>query len=137
MTDFKDTIHTKITAEKDAMLAFWKTLVHHESGSSDKEGLDDTRDFIVAHCKELGATVKTTPYEKAGDLIVATWNGDVDAAPIILSGHYDTVFKRGTVAERPFTIKDGKAHGPGALDMKAGITMALDSACWKAKSYRL
>lgn len=125
MTDFKDTIHTKITAEKDAMLAFWKTLVHHESGSSDKEGLDDTRDFIVAHCKELGATVKTTPYEKAGDLIVATWNGDVDAAPIILSGHYDTVFKRGTVAERPFTIKDGKAYGPGALDMKAGITMAL------------
>lgn len=127
MADFKTAIHEQVTANKDAMLDFWKTLVNHESGSSDLEGLKLARDFIVNFCKELGATVETTSYEKAGDLIVATWNGDIDAAPIVLSGHYDTVFKRGTIKERPFTIKDGIAYGPGVLDMRAGITMALFS----------
>ena len=42
---------------------------------------------------------------------------------IILTGHMDTVFKKGTVNERPFKIEDGKAYGPGVLDMKAGIVI--------------
>lgn len=37
----------------------------------------------------------------------------------------DTVFKDGTVAERPFKIVDGKAYGPGCLDMKGGIVIML------------
>lgn len=37
----------------------------------------------------------------------------------------DTVFKEGTVAERPFTVIGDKAFGPGVADMKSGITIAL------------
>jgi glutamate carboxypeptidase len=40
-------------------------------------------------------------------------------------GHMDTVFPNGTIAKRPFTIKDGNAYGPGALDMKGGIVIFL------------
>lgn len=39
--------------------------------------------------------------------------------------HYDTVWPLGTVAERPFHIRDGVAHGPGVLDMRGGIVAAL------------
>ncbi len=36
-------------------------------------------------------------------------------------GHYDTVFPTGTTRERPFTVRDGKAFGPGIYDMKGGL----------------
>jgi glutamate carboxypeptidase len=33
----------------------------------------------------------------------------------------DTVFDEGTAASRPFSIRGGKAYGPGVSDMKAGL----------------
>lgn len=43
--------------------------------------------------------------------------------PILLMGHRDTVFPKGEVAHRPFTIDGNRAHGPGVADMKAGLVM--------------
>jgi len=43
--------------------------------------------------------------------------------------HGDGAFRlhstESSATERPFTIKDGKAFGPGVLDMKGGIAVAL------------
>lgn len=36
-------------------------------------------------------------------------------------GHMDTVFPKGTVAKRPFTMDEKKAYGPGVDDMKSGL----------------
>jgi glutamate carboxypeptidase len=44
---------------------------------------------------------------------------------IIFAGHMDTVYAKGTIKERPFKIEDGKAYGPGVLDMKGGIIAAI------------
>jgi len=35
------------------------------------------------------------------------------------------VFDRGTVQQRPFTIRDGRAYGPGVADMKGGLVAML------------
>lgn len=40
---------------------------------------------------------------------------------VFLVGHYDTVFPTGTTEERPFSIKENKAFGPGIFDMKGGV----------------
>lgn len=40
---------------------------------------------------------------------------------ILLVGHYDTVFPTGTTQERPFSIRENKAYGPGIFDMKGGL----------------
>jgi glutamate carboxypeptidase len=37
----------------------------------------------------------------------------------------DTVFPEGTVAERPYRVADGRAHGPGVTDMKSGLLAGL------------
>ncbi|MCF0237168.1 MAG: M20/M25/M40 family metallo-hydrolase, partial [Sphaerochaetaceae bacterium] len=37
----------------------------------------------------------------------------------------DTVFKKGTTSERPYTVKDNIAYGPGVCDMKSGCLNIL------------
>ncbi len=44
---------------------------------------------------------------------------------VLLLGHVDTVWPRGTTARWPFTVNDGIASGPGAFDMKAGVVQGL------------
>jgi glutamate carboxypeptidase len=43
-------------------------------------------------------------------------------------GHMDTVFPQGTAARRPFSVRDGRAWGPGVCDMKGGLVTMLHAA---------
>jgi glutamate carboxypeptidase len=45
--------------------------------------------------------------------------------PILLLGHLDTVWPMGTLAKMPWREEKGRYWGPGVLDMKAGVVMAL------------
>ena len=47
-------------------------------------------------------------------------------APLLLSGHVDTVWPEGTLAEMPFRVAGGTAFGPGAYDMKAGLVVMVE-----------
>ncbi|MGW5032015.1 2-dehydropantoate 2-reductase [Streptomyces nigra] len=65
----------------------------------------------------------------AGDIIVRRYPaGDAtvpDARPVMLVGHYDTVWPTGTLDTWPFR-RDGDAiTGPGVFDMKAGLVQAV------------
>jgi glutamate carboxypeptidase len=44
---------------------------------------------------------------------------------LLLLGHLDTVWPLGTLQKMPFRVRQGRAWGPGVLDMKAGVVMAL------------
>jgi glutamate carboxypeptidase len=45
--------------------------------------------------------------------------------PVLLLGHLDTVWPIGTLKKMPWRVTDGRYWGPGVLDMKAGVVMAL------------
>ena len=45
--------------------------------------------------------------------------------PILLLGHLDTVWPMGTLRTMPWREAGGRLYGPGALDMKAGVAMAM------------
>ncbi len=45
--------------------------------------------------------------------------------PVLLLGHLDTVWPLGTLRTMPWREKEGLFYGPGVLDMKAGVSMAL------------
>lgn len=100
------------------------------------EGKADELDNMA----EVAALLKTK-FEKAGFVceLQKTHDGALDVltgvlgagrpkAPVIFTGHYDTVFRRGTFSDNPFRIKDGRAYGPGCLDMKGGLVIALYTA---------
>lgn len=113
-----------IQEHQQDMVDFWQRLVQIESGSANKAGVDCVAETIAAELTRSGASAAVVPMEHAGNMVVSTW-GTSTEAPVVLVGHMDTVFADGTVAARPFTIRDGLAYGPGVLDMKGGLVIAL------------
>ena len=70
--------------------------------------------------------MKRYPFEQAGDTFTAQYDNGGKAAPVLIMGHMDTVFNNPEeTKQRPFTITEGKAYGPGCLDMKGGVTIGI------------
>lgn len=53
-----------------------------------------------------------------------SWRAPRDGG-ILLLGHMDTVWPVGTLDRMPYVAESGRARGPGAFDMKAGIVAAV------------
>src|SRR3989337_4090580 len=98
-----------------------RLLVEAESFSSDPEGLERCATVIDDLCREALGTGTTA----AGAHRVWRREGD---RPVLLLWHFDTVWPPGTLAEFPFEVEDGVAHGPGTFDMTAGILQAVEAA---------
>ena len=58
-------------------------------------------------------------------LISLEIQGKAGGKPVLLLGHYDTVYPLGTLAGMPCQIVGNKLTGPGVLDMKSGIALML------------
>jgi glutamate carboxypeptidase len=103
------------------------TLVNHETPSTDKPSLDRLGAYIERVFLELGASsIQRFAQTETGDQILAKWKESAPGLPILFLVHIDTVWPLGTLAGRPVRIDDdGRLFGPGAIDMKAGITVAL------------
>ena len=48
-------------------------------------------------------------------------------APLLVSGHVDTVWPLGTLDSMPFRVEDDRAYGPGAYDMKASLVLLVEA----------
>jgi glutamate carboxypeptidase len=92
-------------------------LVEIESPTGDTS---DLRDRLAAELTALGGAVAIE-----GEHLRADFAGT--GAPLLLLGHLDTVWPRGTLATRPWRVADGRAHGPGAYDMKGGLVVMLEA----------
>lgn len=143
MEDIRKQIAVYIEEHRDAMMDFWRQLVQIESGSANKAGVDAVARRVQEELDTIGAHTEIHEMKRAGNMLVSVLNEDVPEAPVLLLGHMDTVFPDGTVADRPFTLRDGKAYGPGVLDMKGGVTIAvfamkaLKEAGWTKRPVRL
>ena len=124
METMKKTAWQFIDTHQEEMLALWRELVQIESGSQYKAGVDAVAQNVKSQLDCLGAKTRIIEMPHAGNMVVSSW-GKADRAPILLLGHMDTVFPNGTIRERPFTIQNGKTYGPGVLDMKGGLVIAL------------
>jgi glutamate carboxypeptidase len=106
--------------------ALLQQLVQIDSGTGDVAGLAAMGAILKIELEQLGANVETvSSMEPAvGDNVVATLTG-TGKGRILLIAHMDTVFPRGTVAQRPYKVVGDHGVGPGAGDDKAGIISAV------------
>lgn len=113
--------------KESALLDWTKKLVRAESPSDDKAAVDSCVELAAALARALGGRVKLHRQKQFGNLLEARFGPRQKASgrQILLLGHLDTVWPVGTLQSMPCKISDGRLWGPGTLDMKAGVAMAL------------
>lgn len=115
------------TERTESMVALLEQLVRMESPTASKPHVDRLSAHVAALCEALGAEVTVYPRAETGDLRVAMWNRDAPGRPILLLAHLDTVWPVGTLETMPIRRESGRFYGPGAVDMKGGVVVALEA----------
>ena len=101
------------------VIALLRELVELESPTG-SEGVSAVASRMAAELEPLGA--ETTMLQ--GEHLRAELPGR--GAPLLLSGHVDTVWPEGTLARMPFRVEGPRAFGPGVYDMKSGLLVLLE-----------
>jgi glutamate carboxypeptidase len=99
-----------------------RRLVEIESPTGGAAGIAAVGELIAAELKAVGASVES----RDGGAVVG-YVGDAVTDPLLVIAHMDTVWPVGTLAKMPVRIEDEFFWGPGCLDMKAGIVIALEA----------
>src|SRR5258708_10336448 len=107
------------------ILDLLKRLVETESPSDNKSAVDAVGAIIAKEFEGLGGKIKIHPQKDYGDHLQAEFHGTNGQKPIMLLGHFDTVWSMGTLKTMPYRVDAGRVYGPGVYDMKAGITMMV------------
>jgi glutamate carboxypeptidase len=113
-----------LAANVDRYLDDLRLLAGLDSGSDDKQGVDSVIDWLESRLSAGNFQIERDHQERFGDNLIARRFGK-GSAKILLLGHADTVYARGTVAARPLQISGDRILGPGTCDMKAGILSGI------------
>ncbi|MGM7723706.1 M20 family metallopeptidase [Metabacillus sp. Hm71] len=110
--------------KKEEMIELLELLVNTDSGTYNKEGVDEVGEILEEKFEEIGMTVKVHPERKLGNHLEVKATSDSDPKILIIA-HMDTVFPKGEAAKRPFKVIGDKAFGPGVNDEKASHVQVL------------
>jgi glutamate carboxypeptidase len=112
-----------LMTQQPLMLDTLERWINQDSPTFDKGAVDAMGRQIADAFAGLGASIELQPQSEYGDHYRIGWGKG--ERQILLLGHFDTVWPAGEAARRPFTLRDGKATGPGINDMKSGILIGL------------
>jgi len=107
------------TSRLGAMVELLHAFVEAESPSAQPDAVarcgavvaDAANDLVGARPEEIVVDGRTH----------LRWRFGSGETRVALVGNIDTVWPMGTVGRWPFQVSDGRATGPGAFDMKAGV----------------
>ena len=94
---------------------FVRELVECESPSDDPAALARFVELFTARVSDLARI------RRAGPHLVCEFDGTGSDGQILGLGHMDTVWPLGTLRSMPCREAEGRLHGPGVFDMKAGL----------------
>ncbi|MCC0763364.1 M20 family metallopeptidase [Clostridioides sp. ES-S-0006-03] len=114
-----------VDENREEIISLWKEIVNIESYTNCKESVNKLAERLKCEFEKEGLDCDLIDAGNNGSTLIGTLGSNRNKKPIIFSGHMDTVFEIGTFGENPFKIMEGKAYGPGVLDMKGGIVISL------------
>lgn len=116
-------------ARQESLVQTIREFVQIESPSDNKLAGDRMGAVLAGQFEALGGHARVHRNEEFADNLQINFPGRASSEkktkPVLLLGHFDTVYPLGTLASMPCHIADGRLHGPGAFDMKSGIALML------------
>jgi glutamate carboxypeptidase len=103
-------------------------LVEIESPSYDEAGSRAAVDFLVQSAEKLSCVSKIERIYRPGfgeHLVIRAFENS-QIKPILLLGHTDTVYPRGSFAQNPTRIEGDVFSGCGVFDMKSNCVLMLE-----------
>ena len=125
MNTYLNEISKFVDENREEIVSLWKEIVNMESYTHCKESVNKLAKRLKFEFEKEGLDCELVDVGDNGSTLIGTLGSNINKKPIIFSGHMDTVFETGTFGENPFKIIEGKAYGPGVLDMKGGIIISL------------
>lgn len=113
-----------IDSQAEEYIDFLKNICSFEGTARDKNEIDKMLDYITEFAQEKGFTVERVPFEKCGDFLIIDINKNSKKGSVFLA-HTDTVHKKGIFGYPCVKIENGRMQGPGTIDCKGGIAIAL------------
>ncbi len=113
--------------QERSLIRLTRELVECESPSDQKAAVDRCAALLADRCAAIGGKTKLHRQKQFGDLLEVRFRPPARARQgrILLLGHLDTVWPLGSLSAMPWRERDGRLWGPGVLDMKAGVAMAM------------
>lgn len=119
-----------LSQRQDRIVSTIRELVEIESPSDNKQSVDRIAAVLAHKFEALGGCAQLHRNTEFGDSLQVDFAAGAglrqqNRKPVLLLGHYDTVYPLGTLANMPCKIESGRLLGPGVLDMKSGIALML------------
>lgn len=119
-----DQIFKTIENNTDKYIDFLCDICSFEARAYDKETIDRMVDYISEFAKGEGLEVSRFPMEKCGDFLTVEINPGAEKA-VLLMAHMDTVHDKGVFGQPAVRREGDQIFGPGVIDCKGGIAIAL------------
>ena len=113
-----------IEENQERYLEFLTQICSFEARAYDKATLDQMADHIAAFATDLGLRVQRKPMEKCGDFLTIELNPGAPKG-CFFHAHMDTVHDKGSFGTPAVKDQGDRLHGPGVIDCKGGIAIAL------------
>lgn len=104
-----------------------RQLVELESPSHDKRAVNRAVNHTAELCEHIGGQVQLHEHSDFGNSLQARFGTSIAAEPVLVLGHLDTVWDTGSLQSMPWRTEGDRIYGPGLLDMKMGVAMALEA----------
>jgi glutamate carboxypeptidase len=114
-----------LASRETELLLMLRSLVEIESPSDDKPSVDRVGALAGSLMESRGARVERQAQTHTGDHWIGRWGEGSDG--VLLMCHLDTVHPLGTLSEFAWRIDGRRLYGPGVMDMKGGLALALMS----------
>ncbi len=113
-----------IEAQSDRFVEFLSRICTFETPSADKKAVDAMVDYIADFAAGLGLSVRRTPFDACGDFLTIDLNEGAPKHSVFLA-HMDTVHEKGRFGYPAVRMEGDRMIGPGTIDCKGGIAVAL------------
>jgi glutamate carboxypeptidase len=110
-------------AKQSQMVETVREFAEIESPSDHKPAADRMGMLLAEKFRTVGGQVRVHRAERFGDHLQVNFAGRGSQKPVMLLGHFDTVYPLGTLDTMLCGVAGDRLHGPGVLDMKSGIAL--------------